>query len=120
MHPSAVTDGHNGISQAQFAQLVSKTDMGRIERLVSENGADAWRQRLRALWACGYTGFWMFDNFGNPICEATQPRVLDQLLDSLLRQNQRRASRTLYYYDVLAFGEHDAARAARAIALHTR
>jgi uncharacterized protein (DUF2236 family) len=62
----------------------------------------------------------MLDNFGNPICEANQPRVLDQLLDSLLRQNQRRASRTLYYYDVLAFGERDAARAAHAIDLHTR
>ena len=60
------------------------------------NGADAWRERLRALWACGYTGFWVFDNFGNPICEVSQPRVLDQLLDSLLRQNQRRASRTLW------------------------
>jgi hypothetical protein len=83
-------------------------------------GAHAWRQRLRALWAAGYTGFWVIDNFGNPLCEATQPRVLDQLLDSLLRQNQRRASRTLYYYDVLAFAERDATRAARAIALHTR
>ena len=82
--------------------------------------AEPWRQRLRALWACGYTGFWMLDNFGNPICEATQPRVLDQMLDSLLRQNQRRASRTLYYYDVLAFADRDAARAARAIELHTR
>jgi glycosyltransferase involved in cell wall biosynthesis len=82
--------------------------------------AEPWRQRLRALWACGYTGFWMLDNFGNPICEATQPRVLDQLLDSLQRQNQRRASRTLYYYDGLAFADRDAARAARAIELHTR
>jgi len=82
--------------------------------------AEPWRQRLRALWACGYTGFWMLDNFGNPICEATQPRVLDQMLDSLLRQNQRRASRTLYYYDVLAFADRDAARAARAIEMHTR
>ena len=82
--------------------------------------AEPWRQRLRALWACGYTGFWMLDNFGNPVCEATQPRVLDQMLDSLLRQNQRRASRTLYYYDVLAFTDRDAARAARAIELHTR
>ena len=82
--------------------------------------AEPWRQRLRALWACGYAGFWVLDNFGNPICEATQPRVLDQLLDSLLRQNQRRASRTLYYYDVLAFADRDAARAARAIELHTR
>ena len=47
MHPSAVTDGWNGISQAQFSQLVSKTDMGRIERLVSENGADAWRRFVK-------------------------------------------------------------------------
>jgi glycosyltransferase involved in cell wall biosynthesis len=84
------------------------------------DGAEPWRQRLRSLWACGYTGFWLLDNFGNPICEATQPRVLDQLLDSLLRQNQRQASRTFYYYDVLAFGESDAARAARAVELHTR
>ena len=83
-------------------------------------GAHAWRQRLRALWACGYSGFWVLDNFGNPLCEATQPRVLDQMLDSLLRQNQRRASRTLYYYDLLAFGERDTARAQRAIELHTR
>jgi len=37
-----------------------------------------------------------------------------------MRQNQRRASRTLYYYDVLAFGERDAAQAALAIDLHTR
>jgi glycosyltransferase involved in cell wall biosynthesis len=84
------------------------------------NSLDAWRQCLRALWGSGYTGLWMLDNFGNPICEATQPRVLDQLLDSLMRQNQRRASRTLYYYDVLAFGERDAAQAALAIDLHTR
>jgi glycosyltransferase involved in cell wall biosynthesis len=85
-----------------------------------EQGVDAWRQRLRSLWACGYTGFWVFDNFGNPICEATQPRALDQMLDYLHRQNQRRASRTFYYFDILAFGERDAARAQRAIELHTR
>ena len=83
-------------------------------------GADAWRHRLRALWAAGYAGFWVLDNFGNPICEALQPRTLDQMLDALLRQNQRRATRTLYYYDILAFGERDAARAARAIELHAR
>ncbi|HEY9025711.1 MAG TPA: glycosyltransferase family 1 protein [Burkholderiaceae bacterium] len=84
------------------------------------NGADAWRERLRALWAFGYAGFWLFDNFGNPVCEVTQPRVLDQMLDHLSRQNQRRASRTFYYYDVLAFTDGDATRAARAVDLHTR
>jgi glycosyltransferase involved in cell wall biosynthesis len=84
------------------------------------DGADAWRQRLRALWAAGYTGFWVLDNFGNPIVEATTPRTLDQALDYLLRQNQRRASRTLYYLDILAAGERDAARAQRAIERHVR
>jgi hypothetical protein len=47
MHPSSVADGHNGISQAQFAQLISKTDMQKIERMVSENGADAWRRFVK-------------------------------------------------------------------------
>src|SRR6185295_8307320 len=55
-------------------------------------GGDAWRERLRSLWACGYAGFWLFDNFGNPVCEVTQPRALDQMLDYLSRQNQRQAS----------------------------
>ena len=84
------------------------------------DAADAWRRRFRALWAAGYTGFWVLDNFGNPIVEATSPRALDQAFDYLVRQNQRKASRTLYYLDILAFAPRDAARAGRAIELHTR
>ena len=99
----ALLDGAAGLCASARPMLYFSCQIGG-----DANGADAWRQRLRALWASGYTGFWVFDNFGNPICEVTQPRVLDQMLDSLLRQNQRRASRTLYYYDVLAFGERDA------------
>ena len=44
MHPLSAVDGHNGITQAQFAQLMSKTDMRRIEALVKENGPSVWRQ----------------------------------------------------------------------------
>jgi hypothetical protein len=44
MHPLSAVDGHNGITQAQFQQLMSKTDMQRIEALVKENGPSAWRQ----------------------------------------------------------------------------
>jgi hypothetical protein len=47
MHPLSVVDGHNGITQAQFAQLMSKTDMRRIEAMVEENGAQSWRQFVR-------------------------------------------------------------------------
>ena len=111
----ALLDGAGGLCASARPMLYFSCQLGG-----DAHGADAWRQRLRALWACGYAGFWVFDNFGNPICEVAQPRVLDQLLDSLLRQNQRKASRTIYYYDVLAFGERDAARAGSAVDLHTR
>lgn len=47
MHPSQVSDGWNGISQAQFSQLMSKTEMRRIEAFVEKHGADAWRQQVR-------------------------------------------------------------------------
>ena len=111
----ALLDGAGGLCASARPMLYFSCQLGG-----DAHGADAWRQRLRALWACGYAGSWVFDNFGNPICEVSQPRVLDQLLDSLLRQNQRKASRTIYYYDVLAFSERDAARAGLAVDLHTR
>jgi hypothetical protein len=47
MHPSSVSDGHNGIFQAQYAQLISKTDMRRIEDLVEKNGPQAWRDFVK-------------------------------------------------------------------------
>ncbi len=48
MHPSAVTDGWNGISQANFAALMSKTNMRRIEALVEKNGPESWRAFVKA------------------------------------------------------------------------
>ena len=47
MHPSQVADGWNGISQNQFAQLMSKTDMRRIEAFVEKHGEGAWRDQVR-------------------------------------------------------------------------
>ncbi|MEP6503296.1 MAG: glycosyltransferase family 1 protein [Betaproteobacteria bacterium] len=82
------------------------------------SSSQAWRERLHALFAFGYSGFWLFDNFGNPIVEASTARSLDQALDYLARQNQRKAARTVYYYDVLAFAPRDAERAQRAVELH--
>ena len=86
----------------------------------ADDGAlQAWRARLQALLGTGYAGFWLIDNFGNPIVEATTLRALDQALAYLQRQQQRRATRTLYHYELLAFAERDAERARRAIERHT-
>jgi glycosyltransferase involved in cell wall biosynthesis len=81
-------------------------------------GASAWRQRLHALLDAGYAGFWLFDNYGNPVVDVQQARGVDQAIGYLQRQNERRAARTLWYYDVLAFGPRDAERAQRAVDLH--
>ncbi len=85
---------------------------------VDDTAADAWRDRLQTLCGTGYTGFWLFDNFGNPIVEVGDTCALNQALGYLQRQNQRRASRTLWYLDVLAFAERDRPRAQRAVDLH--
>ena len=45
-------------------------------------------------------------------------RALDQAFGYLQRQQQRRATRTLYPFELLAFAPRDAERAQRAIALH--
>jgi hypothetical protein len=82
------------------------------------SASQSWRERLHALPAMGYSGFWLFDNFGNPIVEVSTTRAMDQALDYLARQNQRKASRTVYYYDVLAFAPRDAQHAQRAVELH--
>ena len=47
MHPLSIGDGHNGISQAQYAALVAKTNMSQIEEMVAEKGVGAWREFVR-------------------------------------------------------------------------
>ena len=83
-----------------------------------EAGLQAWRPRLQALLEAGYAGFWLVDNFGNPMVEVSTLRALDQAFAYLQRQHQRRATRTLYHFELLAFAERDAERAQRAIELH--
>ena len=81
---------------------------------------DAWRTRLQALLDSGYAGFWLVDNFGNPMLEVTTLRAVDQAFAYLQRQQQRRATRTLYHFELLAFAERDAQRAQQAIELHAK
>jgi len=60
----------------------------------------------------GYTLFSVFDNFGNPLLDSAPPYFLSSLNRYLKVQNTRRATRTVYYYDVLAYKPAQAALAA--------
>ncbi|HXE11035.1 MAG TPA: FkbM family methyltransferase [Bryobacteraceae bacterium] len=52
--------------------------------------------------ASGYLHYWVFDNFGNLLLEDVGPEVLPSLNQYLVVQQQKRSTRTLYYYDILA------------------
>lgn len=50
----------------------------------------------------GYTTFWLFDNYGNLLLEASEPVQVHQLFDYIWRQAGAGATRTMYYLDILA------------------
>jgi FkbM family methyltransferase len=57
----------------------------------------------------GYTHWTVFDNFGEVMLAGTQPAQIRQLMNYAWRQNHKRATRTIYYYDILAAVASDAA-----------
>ena len=50
-----------------------------------------------------YDTFAVFDNFGQFICFSNNLQQMYQLLEYVLFQNQRKTTRTFFYYDILAF-----------------
>ena len=55
-----------------------------------------------------YTRWTVFDNFGEVMLSDTSPVQIGQLMAHAWRQNQKRATRTVYYFDILAAGPADA------------
>ena len=55
----------------------------------------------------GYVEFAIFDNFGNHLISTSSLEQLGQAFDYIGRQNQGQATRTIYYYDILTYGEND-------------
>lgn len=51
MHPSGVVDGHNGISQAQYAALIAKTNLTPFQKRYSEMVADYGPRKAQQKWA---------------------------------------------------------------------
>jgi FkbM family methyltransferase len=50
----------------------------------------------------GFSDFRFFDNFGAFILSANDSKLQGDLIDYVMRQNQKRATRTIHYFDVLA------------------
>lgn len=55
----------------------------------------------------GYVNWLVFDNFGNVLLRADNIQLVCQLFEYVWRQNTQQATRTIYYYDILATSSKD-------------
>jgi len=62
-----------------------------------------YQDMFQELISIGYKGFAFFDNLGQYICTADNLTQIFDLIDYIKRQNFHESTRTLYYYDILAF-----------------
>jgi FkbM family methyltransferase len=66
-------------------------------------------QTLKSLESTGYCNWTVFDNFGEVIIRTSDLEVVGQLMDYVWRQNIGRATRTIYYFDIMAVQRNDSA-----------
>lgn len=57
---------------------------------------------LESLPRKGFSDFWFFDNYGAYMLHSNEPAIHAELLDYVWRQSTGAATRTLYYFDILA------------------
>jgi len=62
---------------------------------------------IKTLPSKGFSDFWLFDNFGNFMLHITDSQHIEQLIDYVWRQNLGLATRSLYYFDILATKPND-------------
>jgi hypothetical protein len=67
----------------------------------------AYERTLSMLDAAGYRDWVVFDNFGEVVLRTKDVRVVQQMFEYLWRQNIKRTTRTIHYYDLLACQSHD-------------
>ncbi len=66
-----------------------------------------YEKTIASLKSIGYATWVIFDNFGEIVLRTNDTQQINQLLDYVWRQNIRRATRTIYYYDVLTASNKD-------------
>lgn len=66
-------------------------------------------QTLKSLEATGYCDWTVFDNFGEIVIRTDDIDIVAQLMNYVWQQNTGHATRTIYYFDILAVQENDSA-----------
>jgi len=74
---------------------------------------EAWYAQLTEL---GYSRYWIFDNFGNPMAEDVDLQTVLALNRYVRRQNEGLATRTVHYVDILCSRPDSAPQAQAAVA----
>jgi FkbM family methyltransferase len=62
----------------------------------------AYERSISWLQSLGYVDWTVFDNYGEVMLRTNEVQHLFQLMEYVWRQNSRGATRTIYYYDILA------------------
>jgi FkbM family methyltransferase len=65
------------------------------------------RETIGNLCLQGYTDWIIFDNFGEVVLRTGDIQQIFQLFEYIWRQNIKRSTRTIFYYDVLTFTKKD-------------
>lgn len=68
---------------------------------------DGYRKTIESLRSMGYSNWVVFDNFGLEIMRTKEISIVHQLLEYLWSQNMEISTRTLFYYDLMAYHEND-------------
>lgn len=68
---------------------------------------NGYTQTLKSLEAAGYCDWTIFDNFGEVVIRTANIDIVAQLMDYVWQQNTGKATRTIYYYDILAVQQND-------------
>jgi FkbM family methyltransferase len=68
-----------------------------------------YKKTMAKLESKGYVEWVIFDNYGEVVLRTSDIQIVDQLMDYVWRQNTRRSTRTICYYDILAVTKRDGA-----------
>lgn len=73
----------------------------------SESQRTGFYETISWINAAGYENWVLFDNFGEVVLRSNDVTQVFQLLDYIWKQNRKLTTRTIFYYDILAYSEKD-------------
>lgn len=68
---------------------------------------NSYKEMFDELLKIGYVNYSIFDNFGQYICTLSDSKNIVELLDYVANQNFKNHTRTIFYYDILAYSQRD-------------